>query len=89
MLFTTCNSDESFGPGVSGCRDEFDFTITFELIFLSALPSASFIILSLWRSFILSSRPTIVHAPILQLVKLVSGFYQRSTEAMTNIISVQ
>lgn len=87
MLFSTCNGDESIGPGVSGCRDEFDFTITFELVFFSILPSAVFIILSLWRSLVLSSRPIIVNAPILQLVKLVNRLQLCHVELSTNIIS--
>ncbi|KAK9787168.1 putative ABC multidrug transporter [Seiridium cardinale] len=70
MVFSTCSADNSIGPGVSGCRDEFDFTILFELVFFSLVPSVVFIILSIWRSILLLAKPTIVNAPILQLVKL-------------------
>ncbi|KAK2755917.1 hypothetical protein FQN54_005713 [Arachnomyces sp. PD_36] len=72
MLFsTTCSNDESFGPGVVGCRDGFDFTILFELVFFSILPACFFIPLSLWRIIWLAQKPIVVRAPILQIGKLL------------------
>ncbi|TVY56754.1 ABC transporter FUM19 [Lachnellula cervina] len=74
MLFSTaCKSDRSFGPGVIGCRDDFDFTIRFELVFLSILPSCVFLPLSLWRAAWIAQRPIIVRAPVLQIIKMLAG----------------
>lgn len=74
MLFSTCvnANDQSLGPSVLGCRGDFDFTVKFEQLFFSLTPSVIFIILSLWRIYLLAKRPTIVDAPLLRLVKLVS-----------------
>ncbi|KAI8961197.1 putative ABC multidrug transporter [Daldinia sp. FL1419] len=76
MLFSTCvnANDESLGPNVVGCRDDFDFTIEFEQIFFSLIPSVAFILLSLWRIVTLVQRPTIVNAPMIGLVKIVVAF---------------
>lgn len=49
MTVSPCTNDAAFGPTVSGCRDDFDFTITFQHSILSILPSACFIILALFR----------------------------------------
>ncbi|KAI1148901.1 P-loop containing nucleoside triphosphate hydrolase protein [Nemania diffusa] len=70
-MFSTCNDDNSFGPGVSGCRDNFDFTVKFELLFFSVVPAALFIILAAWRIALLIRKPSIVHAPKLRFLKLV------------------
>lgn len=51
-----CHNDYSFGPIVQGCRDDFDFTVTFERIFLSLVPSALFIFLAIGRVLFLSLR---------------------------------
>lgn len=71
MLFSTCTNDDSIGPSVLGCRDDFDFTVKFEQLFFSLIPSVLFIICSAWRITALVKRPIMVHAPMLQLVKLV------------------
>ncbi|KAI0113106.1 putative ABC multidrug transporter [Daldinia grandis] len=72
MLFSTCvnANDESLGPSVLGCRGGFDFTIKFEQLFFYLTPSIIFVLLSLWRIYLLARRPTIVDAPLLRLVKL-------------------
>ncbi|KAM7197970.1 P-loop containing nucleoside triphosphate hydrolase protein [Naviculisporaceae sp. PSN 640] len=44
-----CPSDREFGPAVSGCRGNFDFTIKFEDIILSLVPSALFFVLAAAR----------------------------------------
>ncbi|KAH8736482.1 P-loop containing nucleoside triphosphate hydrolase protein [Ilyonectria robusta] len=72
MLFSTCSGDNSLGPTVDSCRDGFDFTIHFETLVFSLIPSALFIPISLWRTAVLSQKPAIVHARSLQLVKLVA-----------------
>ncbi|KAK8045365.1 ABC multidrug transporter [Apiospora rasikravindrae] len=69
MSFSTCKNDNLIGPNVSGCRDDFDFTVKFELVVFSVVPSAIFVVLALWRTFHLSRKPVIVNEPALQLLK--------------------
>jgi len=46
----SCPSDSTFGPTVSrGCRGGFDFTLKFEDIVLSLIPSSLFIALAVAR----------------------------------------
>ncbi|KAF4829664.1 ABC transporter FUM19 [Colletotrichum tropicale] len=71
MGFFACVDDESIGPSVQGCRNDFDFTLKFEQIFLSILPSSIFIALSLPRAVSLLRKPNIVGGTLLQCVKIV------------------
>jgi hypothetical protein len=52
-------------------QEGFDFNIQFEQLFFSIIPSAVFIVVSLWRMFSQARKPTVVNAPVFQLVKLV------------------
>ncbi|KAK1590443.1 ABC transporter [Colletotrichum navitas] len=65
-----CLNDDSFGPVVRGCRDDFDFTVRFESIFLSIIPAAVFTAVSLPRIAYLSRRPRIVSAKSIETIKL-------------------
>ncbi|KAJ4290433.1 hypothetical protein N0V90_010649 [Kalmusia sp. IMI 367209] len=49
----------------------FDFNIQFEQLFFSVLPSALFIVLSSWRTLQQARKPTVVHAPIFKLLKVL------------------
>jgi hypothetical protein len=49
----------------------FDFSIEFERLFFSILPSVIFIVAAIWRTLVRAKRPVIVHAPIFQLLKIV------------------
>ncbi|KAI0391240.1 P-loop containing nucleoside triphosphate hydrolase protein [Xylariaceae sp. FL0594] len=71
-MFSSCSNDDAFGPGVTGCRDNFDFTVEFELLIFSIVPAALFIFLAIWRVALLIRRPVVVYAPKLQLLKLVA-----------------
>ncbi|KAF4958905.1 hypothetical protein FSARC_10903 [Fusarium sarcochroum] len=51
-------------------QERFDFNLHFEQLFFSILPGALFIVCSLWRSITQSRKPSVVHAPIFQLIKL-------------------
>ncbi|KAJ3486425.1 hypothetical protein NLG97_g6615 [Lecanicillium saksenae] len=62
MLFSNCHSDASIGPSVSGCRDEFDFTMKFENVAFAIAPSATFIVLSAFRLLQLYRKPVVVHS---------------------------
>lgn len=64
--------DASFGPIVKGCRGDFDFTLKFEKIVLSILPSVMFIALSVPRAIHLARKRRTVDGTTFQFVKLVS-----------------
>lgn len=72
MKSSACLNDDSFGPVVEGCRDDFDFTIRFELIFFSLIPTSIFIVLAAVRIGYLSPRSRIVGSVAFQVLKLVS-----------------
>ncbi|GKU01234.1 abc transporter [Fusarium langsethiae] len=69
-MTSTCLNDGSWGPGVRGCRDDFDFTQKFERIFFSIIPTSVFIALAIARVAVLAQRERIVNGVILQSVKL-------------------
>lgn len=66
-----CQNDGSIGPTVKGCRDDFDFTLTFENTFMSILPAGIFIVLCTGRLLALRRRRVIVQGRVLRAVKLV------------------
>ncbi|KAH6658276.1 putative ABC multidrug transporter [Truncatella angustata] len=51
-------------------QEGFDFNIQFEQLFFSIIPSVLFIVTSLWRTVAQARKPTVVNAPIFQLIKL-------------------
>jgi hypothetical protein len=57
--------------------ENFDFNVQFEQLFLSIIPSVFFIITSLLRTALLGRKPTVVNAPIFQLIKLVRIFHTK------------
>lgn len=65
-----CN-DDSFGPVVAGCRDDFDFTLVFEESIFTILPSALFLCFIPLRFWSIYRRPDAVKWPRLLLLKLV------------------
>ncbi|KAI0011479.1 ATPase-like protein [Xylariaceae sp. FL0662B] len=71
-MFSTCIDDNNFGPGVRGCRDDFDFTINFESIILTLLPNCLFIAVSVLRIACLLHRQHIVHSVLLRNTKLAA-----------------
>ncbi|EGX90703.1 multidrug resistance protein, putative [Cordyceps militaris CM01] len=68
-----CLNDDKFGPFVVGCRDDFDFTKTFEQLALSIAPNAFFIILAAARITKLTKTSGRVRAPFLLLAKTLSA----------------
>ncbi|KAK7402406.1 hypothetical protein QQX98_011848 [Neonectria punicea] len=70
MSSMLCLNDGSFGPGVQGCRGDFDFTQKFERIFFSIIPAAVFVAASIVRVAVLSQVPRIVEGRIFQYLKL-------------------
>lgn len=71
MEFSGCLNDESIGPAVEGCRDNFDFTIKFEKVFLELIPTVIFIAICLPRAAHLLRKPVIVGGALLRGAKLV------------------
>ncbi|KAK0703070.1 hypothetical protein B0T26DRAFT_744190 [Lasiosphaeria miniovina] len=67
-----CLSDNSLGPTVQGCRDDFDFTIKFQKVFFAIIPASVFIALSLARLAYLVPRPRIVRGLSLHLAKILA-----------------
>ncbi|PQE21899.1 ABC multidrug transporter protein [Rutstroemia sp. NJR-2017a BVV2] len=51
-------------------QEQFDFNIQFEQLFFSIIPSVLFIVISLWRTLSQARKPTVVNAPVFQLIKL-------------------
>ena len=69
----TCNLIEEwqFGPAVNAACQKFDFTLFFETVFLSALPSALLIACLPFRLFRLRSVPIKTRGGLLLRFKLV------------------
>ena len=72
MSESLCLNDGSLGPGVRGCRGDFDFTQKFERIFLQIIPAAVFVAAAFARVVVLSQRSRIVGGLVLQSLKAVS-----------------
>ncbi|GKZ96816.1 hypothetical protein AnigIFM59636_011334 [Aspergillus niger] len=53
-------------------RNSFDFNLQFEQLFFSIIPSALFIVTSVWRTLCQFRKPIVVNAPLFQLMKLGS-----------------
>ena len=71
-MASSCLNDGSWGPGVRGCRGDFDFTQKFERIFFSIIPTVVFIAAAVGRVAVLVQRERIVNGIVLQSVKTVS-----------------
>lgn len=52
-------------------REQFDFNVQLGQLFFSIIPSALFIVTSLWRTLFQARKPTVVNAPVFQLIKVV------------------
>lgn len=67
------SADNSFGPIVDGCRDDFDFTLKFEQCFFVVAPSAAMLLGSVVRLRHVQSRSQkLIDATRLKWTKLVS-----------------
>lgn len=53
---------------------DFDFNLQFEHLFFSIIPSALFILTSLWRTISRARKPAVVNAPTFQIMKSVRSF---------------
>ncbi|KAH7014328.1 putative ABC multidrug transporter [Microdochium trichocladiopsis] len=61
------SGDNAFFPP---SQTAFDFNIEFEQLFFSILPSVLFICSSIWRALLQTRKPTVVDAPMLQIIKV-------------------
>ncbi|PGG97403.1 hypothetical protein AJ79_09215 [Helicocarpus griseus UAMH5409] len=50
-------------------KEQFDFNLQLEQLFFSIIPSGLFIVTSLWRTLSQARKPTIVNAPVFQIIK--------------------
>ncbi|KAF2429831.1 ABC transporter [Tothia fuscella] len=80
MAFHKCSNDNSFGPGVQGCRDNFDFTLRFGHVFFSLLPSAVFLILAIANVAHLYCQRILIAGETFQRLKLVASLVYVSTQ---------
>ena len=71
MAFSGCLHDEDFGPAVHGCRENFDFTIKFERIFLSLISASMFLAIAQIRIIFLTQRPRMVNGNWFWILKVV------------------
>ncbi|KAJ9136431.1 ABC multidrug transporter [Pleurostoma richardsiae] len=66
-------ADEAFGPAVHSCRDDFDFTISFEQYFFSIAPAALLLLVAPLRLRYLSKLPAqIAGGTTLRLAKVAA-----------------
>ncbi|KAM3504353.1 hypothetical protein MY11210_008385 [Beauveria gryllotalpidicola] len=70
----SCLNDDRLGPLVVGCRDDFDFTKTFEQLVLSIAPNIFFIVVAATRMAKLIKTSASSHAPHLLLAKTFAAF---------------
>jgi hypothetical protein len=68
----TFEAEHLFGPGVTICRREFDFTLFFEELFFKLLPSTLFLITAIARIAILAKSSPKVRFGVLYFAKIVS-----------------
>ena len=87
MAFSGCLNDETFGPAVHGCRENFDFTIKFERIFLSLISASLFIMLAQIRIRFLTQRPRMVHGNRLWILKVVRSMETLAFLTLANFTS--
>ena len=69
----SCLNDDRLGPLVAGCRDDFDFTKTFEQLALSIIPNVLFVIIVATRMVQLAKTSASTHAPRLLVVKTLAA----------------
>ncbi|KAI3332296.1 putative ATP-binding cassette transporter [Xylariaceae sp. AK1471] len=69
----TFEAERLFGPAVTECRREFDFTLFFEELFFKLLPSTLFLITAIARIAVLAKSPPKVRLGVLYFAKIVTA----------------
>lgn len=72
IAIPSCINDDTLGPFVRGCRDDFDFTLFFEHVILSIVPATIFIIAASARFLHLLGKKKVATAYRFQWLKIVS-----------------
>ena len=81
MIRDVCPEDDTFGPVLYNCRDNFDFTLLFKQTFLSIAPSSVFIVLATIRITYLFRRPRIIWSTRFQILKIVIRSFLAGNES--------
>ncbi|KAF6830211.1 ABC transporter [Colletotrichum plurivorum] len=68
---SSCINDDTLGPFVRGCRDDFDFTLLFEHVVLTIVPAAIFVVAASARFLHLLGKKKVATAPKFQWLKLL------------------
>ncbi|KAK7956876.1 uncharacterized protein PG986_006098 [Apiospora aurea] len=76
------------GPTVQGCRDDFDFTLSFEQYIFTILPASALLIVAPLRIFHLRKLPAVVGGSLLRHLKLVGSVKPSSTLNAYLLISI-
>ncbi|KAH6652223.1 putative ABC multidrug transporter [Truncatella angustata] len=84
-----CPGDRSFGPAVVGCRNDFDFSITFEETILSIVPSGLFILIAAWRLHTLTSYQKLIRGHAIRYLKSASLLALVALESTTLALVAQ
>ncbi|KAL0930703.1 ABC transporter [Colletotrichum truncatum] len=66
-----CFNDDTLGPVVYGCRDDFDFTVRFEEVFLTIIPDSLFVATTVFRIVYLSRKKKIAVGGFQRWLKLL------------------
>ena len=77
----TSDADRVFGPAVQDCRSDFDFTLLFQDLILSILPSSIWLVSASIRLVVVARRPAIARAGWLSYSKFVSWLQFRGCMA--------
>lgn len=70
-----CRNDFTLEIFVSGCRGDFDFTILFEHLILSVVPSVCILLLSPYRIWGLHSRPVVIRETESTMMKIIQHVF--------------
>lgn len=72
--------DAAFGPVITGCRQDFDFTLSFQQYFFSVVPSAFLLLAGPLRILALRRQVAKVDGNVLKYTKLVyKSLYSNAT----------
>lgn len=82
-------ADTRFGPSVSSCRREFDFTVLFEEAVLVIIPACTFIISAITYLLFLQQAPTLVRHGRLHAFKLCLGTALAATQILVLVFQAR
>ncbi|KAI0132279.1 hypothetical protein BJ170DRAFT_592247 [Xylariales sp. AK1849] len=80
----TPSADNYFGPTVHGCRDGFDFTLTFEHCYISIVPASLLLIAAPFSHPLLEQSPHRYSQDIFEMHQARQSILARMIRAATN-----